>query len=80
MDSFYFDNINNEKSRAYALFDARLGYESQHYDIYLWGKNLSNERYATRGYFFDHFDGDGAQTYLRLGEPRQIGITLRAHF
>lgn len=80
MDSFYFDNIHNEKSKAYLLVDARLGYEVKDYEIYLWAKNLTDERYATRGYFFDHFDGDGAQTYLRLGEPRQIGLTLRAYF
>ncbi|WP_044410814.1 TonB-dependent receptor [Thiomicrospira microaerophila] len=80
MDAFYFDNVHNEKSSAYALVNARLGYEAADWEIYLWGKNLTDERYATRGYFFDHFDGDGEQRYLSLGDPRQIGLTARVRF
>ncbi|UQB42691.1 TonB-dependent receptor [Thiomicrospira microaerophila] len=80
MDAFYFDNVHNEKSSAYTLVNARLGYEAADWEVYLWGKNLTDESYATRGYLFDHFDGDGEQRYLGLGDPRQIGLTARVRF
>jgi outer membrane receptor protein involved in Fe transport len=80
MDAFYFDNVHNEKSKAYALVNARLGYEAADWEVYLWGKNLTDERYATRGYFFDHNFGDNNELYLGLGDPRQIGLTARVRF
>lgn len=80
MDSFYFDNVHNAKSQAYQVSNARLGYEAKSYEVYLWVKNLTDERYATRGFFFDHGDGDGEQQYIRLGDPRHFGITARAYF
>lgn len=80
MDAFYFDNVHNQKSKTYALANGRLGYETKDWDVYLWGKNLTDEKYATRGYFFDHFDGDGEKLYLGLGDPRQIGLTARVRF
>lgn len=80
MDSFYFDNVHNAKSQAYQVSNARLGYEAKSYEVYLWVKNLTDERYATRGFFFNHGDGDGKQQYIRLGDPRHFGITARAYF
>lgn len=81
MDAFYFDNVHNEKSKAYNLLNARVGYETKDWDVYLWGKNLSDETYATRGYFFEHFfQSEGEKRYTALGDPRQIGLTTRVRF
>ncbi|WP_029933855.1 TonB-dependent receptor [Thiomicrospira pelophila] len=80
MDAFYFDNVHNEKSKAYTIANARIGYEAKDWEVYFWGKNLTDERYATRGYFFDHFDGDGEHQYIALGDPRQVGLTTRVRF
>jgi len=80
MDAFYFDNVHNERSGAYVLVNSRIGFETSAFEVYAWAKNLTDERYATRGYFFDHFDGDGERQYVRLGDPRQLGITTRIRF
>ena len=80
VDSFYFDNVHNFTSKAYRIINARLGHEAQDYEIYVWGKNLTDEKYATRGFEFDHFDGDGTQQFTRLGDPRQFGVTARVYF
>ena len=80
VDSFYFDNVHNFQSDPYTLMNARIGYETDAFEIYLWSKNITNESYATRGYKFDHFDGDGEQEYVRLGDPRQFGLTARVYF
>jgi len=90
LDSFYFDNVHDFKSDAYTTFNARIGYETAKYEIYLWGKNLTDETYATRGFYFDHYDYANtaanyydpvnAAEYERLGDPRQLGITARVYF
>ncbi|QBZ84111.1 Pesticin receptor [Hydrogenovibrio crunogenus] len=80
MDSYYFDNVNDGKTGAYQIINARIGYEAKDWETYVWGNNLTDERYATRGFKFDHYDGDGVQEYIRLGDPRQFGATLRIHF
>ncbi|MEA1990461.1 MAG: TonB-dependent receptor, partial [Pseudomonadota bacterium] len=83
MDSFYFDNVHDQKSKSYKIVNARIGYETKDFEVYLWGKNLTDETYATRGFFFNHFDtipDTGEQQYTRLGDPRQLGITARVYF
>jgi len=80
IDSFYYDTINDQKTDTYILVNARLGYETEDYEIYLWGKNITDETYATRGYYFDLFDGNGLKAYEKLGDPRQIGATARFYF
>lgn len=85
VDGFYFDNVHDFKSDAYTLINARIGYEAENYEVYLWGKNLTDERFATRGYFFSHFDDltnydFSSKEYVRLGDPRQFGITGRVYF
>ncbi|MFT7824095.1 MAG: TonB-dependent receptor [Sulfurimonas sp.] len=81
MDEFYFSNSHNEKSEAYTVTDARIGYEAESWEVYLWGKNLLDEKYATRGYYFANEPNYAAvDRYIRLGAPRQIGITARYHF
>ena len=32
MDSFYFDNVNDEQSKAYTVTDARIGYEQDNWE------------------------------------------------
>ena len=80
MDKFYFSNTHNEQSEAYTVTDARIGYESEDWEVYLWGKNLFDERYTTRGYYFANDPTWTERRYLRLGDPRQIGITARYRF
>ena len=80
MNSFNFDNTHNFTSDPYRIVNARLGYETEAYEVYLWGKNIADEVYSTRGFEFDHWDGDGTQQYTRLGDPRQVGLTARVYF
>ncbi|HEY9018137.1 TonB-dependent receptor [Thiomicrospira sp.] len=80
MDTFYFDNVHDQKSEAYTLANARIGYEAPNWEIYLWGKNLTDEKYATRGYYFDPDYGNNPDLFIALGDPRQIGLTTRVRF
>ena len=80
-DEFYFDVSHNEKSKAFELLNARIGYERENWSIQLWGKNLTNENFAVRGFYFGNEPPDFPNAvYTRRGDPRQIGLTFDMRF
>lgn len=80
--AFYYSDSNDSRSQAYTLFNARVGYEAQSWALYVWGRNLTDERYGVRGFYFGNDPSeDWADTqYIRFGDPRQIGVTAQLHF
>jgi len=80
VNSFYFSNSNTAKSNPYTLTNARIGYETEAWEIYLWGRNIFDQKYATRGFFFALPPDSIEKKYIHLGDPRQIGVTARLHF
>lgn len=79
MDRFYYSDSNDFQSHAYALYNARLGYQTAHWSLFLWGKNLTDKRYGTRGFYFGNEPNlDWAdRRYVRYGDPRTFGLTFR---
>lgn len=77
-DEFYFSDSHDQRSDPYTLVNARFGIEKSNWSAYLWGRNLTDERYAVRGFFFGNEPArDFADTlYTRLGDPRQIGVSF----
>jgi outer membrane receptor protein involved in Fe transport len=80
-DDFFFDVSHDEKSQSYALANARIGYEADSWTAHLWVRNLFDEDYAVRGFFFGNEPPNFAPTlYTRFGDPRQAGISLEKRF
>jgi len=80
-DAFYYDVSHDQRSESYALLNTRLGFEGESWTVSLWARNLFDERYAVRGFFFGNEPPDFPDTlYTRLGDPRQIGITAEKRF
>jgi len=80
-DDFFFDVSHNQKSSAYQLVNARLGYEADRWTLQLWARNLFDESYAVRGFFFGNEPPLFPPTlYIRQGDPRQIGVTFDMGF
>ncbi len=80
-DAFYFDVSHNQKSRAYELLHARVGYEGERWLVHAWGRNLTDEYYAVRGFYFGNEPPDFPPTlYTRAGDPRQVGVTIERRF
>ncbi|MCE9678929.1 TonB-dependent receptor [Shewanella sp. AS1] len=79
---FYYSDSNDSRSESYTLYNARLGYETELWSVYLWGRNLFDEKYGVRGFYFGNEpDLDWAdKQYIRYGDPRQLGITLSIKF
>ncbi len=77
-DGFYFSDRHNAKSDAYALLNASVSYTVDNWRFSLWGRNLTDEQYATRGFGSfgnDPRNGYVTETYTQLGEPRIVGLS-----
>jgi iron complex outermembrane receptor protein len=85
-DEFYFSNSHNEKSSDYELINARLTYFASNWDVSLWGRNLTDQDYQTRGFYFSNAFGNNPangyapETYSQLGEPRVVGVSANYTF
>lgn len=84
-DEYFYSDSHNFKSKSYNLANARLGYNTGQYEIALYGKNLTDEEYGTRG--FAGWDADprsGAgfdeEEFQQLGAPRVVGIDAKYNF
>lgn len=82
MDDYYFDvPPNNQKAAGYQLANLKAGYEASSWSAYLWVRNVFDESYVIRGFYFGNeppaFEN---KRYTQLGEPRQIGVTAKWEF
>lgn len=75
---FYYSDSNESRSEPYTIVNARVGYEASAWSAYLWGRNLFNEEYGVRGFYFGNEPDNGwaEKQYIRYGDPRQIGVTF----
>jgi outer membrane receptor protein involved in Fe transport len=94
-DTRYYDYDDNEvigldeaipeqdvKSEAMVLLNASISYLADNWQVKLWGRNLTDENYANRGFYFpnDPRDGYTPKQYTLLSEPLVFGITLDYQF
>ena len=80
-DAFYFDVSHDQKSDAYTLANARLGFETDRWTAQVYARNLFDTEYAVRGFFFGNEPPNFPPTlYIRQGDPRQIGVTIDMRF
>ncbi len=80
-DDFYFDVSHDQKSEAYELVNARVGYQADTWSANIWARNLFDKDYAVRGFYFGNKPPDFPNTlYTRLGDPRQVGVTFDKRF
>ncbi|WP_273148848.1 TonB-dependent receptor [Methylophaga thiooxydans] len=77
-DDFYFSNSHNSKSGSYVIYNASATYQEENWKFTLWGRNLFDKDYYTRGFFFgnDPRDNYTQKTYKQYGDPRVIGMTV----
>ena len=84
-DAFYYSdsrrfaaNDGDLRSDAYQLINAAIGFERGRWDVRIWGRNLTDEDYTIRGFYFpnDPRDGYTERGWFQLGDPRRYGVTL----
>ena len=77
IDSFYYYTSDAQTSKAYNLENIRVGYREGSWTTSLWVRNLFDARYAQQGFYFGLIPPNFPnQTFLQLGDPRQVGITV----
>ena len=77
VDEYYFDISHDQKSEPYEIVNLRIGKDWDHWGVAVWGRNIFDEDYATRGFFFGNEPPAFAEAlYTRFGDPRQVGVTL----
>jgi outer membrane receptor protein involved in Fe transport len=80
-DSFFFSDSHAQQSKSYQLYNLRFGYEKNNWKVTLWGNNIFNKKYATRGFFFGLEPPDFQdKLYIQLGAPRHLGISFDYEF
>jgi outer membrane receptor protein involved in Fe transport len=77
MDEFFYDYGHDLESEAYAVANLRLGREWGPWKATLWVRNLLDEEYFVRGFFFGNEPPDFPNAlYTRLADPRHYGVTV----
>jgi iron complex outermembrane recepter protein len=75
--SFYYYTSDAQASSAYNLENARVGYERGSWTTSVWVRNLFDARYAQNGFYFGLIPPNYPnQSFLQLGDPRQVGLTV----
>ena len=78
---FYFDTSHDQRADSRFLANVRTGYEAERWSVEVWARNLFDERYPVRGFYFENEPPDfPTKLYLRWGDPRQLGLTARYSF
>jgi iron complex outermembrane receptor protein len=75
----YFDPENRLKQAGYGLVNLRAGLENDRFSATVFVRNLLDQDYRTYGY--RDFQGSPLATDIAVaGEPRMIGLTLKARY
>jgi outer membrane receptor protein involved in Fe transport len=78
LGSFYYYTSDAQTSHAYHLENLRLGYRTGAWTASVWVRNLFNVSYAQNGFYFALIPPNYPnQAFLQLGDPRQVGFTIR---
>ncbi|MGD1850656.1 MAG: TonB-dependent receptor domain-containing protein [Cyanophyceae cyanobacterium] len=71
----FFDDANTLKQDPYAIVNARLGYETGDFGVYLFANNLFDTEYINQA-----FDLPPLGTIASFGSPSTYGIQVRGRF
>lgn len=81
VDDFYFDTGHDQRSGAYTVVNLRVGYGRGRWSAAAFARNLFDERYAMRGFYFGLEPPDFAdKRYVQLADGRLVGVSLDYHF
>jgi iron complex outermembrane recepter protein len=75
--SYYFDYSHDEKSGSHRVVNLQLGKQWSQWAVHGWVRNLFDEDYFTRGFYFGlEPPGFERGRYTKLADPRHYGLTV----
>jgi len=69
--NYYTNKANTIENNGFTLLNAKIGYEMEHYEIYLYCNNITDKEYDSEGYF---------DYYTMVSPPRETGISIAYRF
>jgi outer membrane receptor protein involved in Fe transport len=77
-----YDSNNHDEARgAFNVVNGSIGYAHGPWTMTLWVRNLFDQRYHKRVFFFGNEDPDYIPTrYESVADPRQVGVTAKYRF
>ena len=80
--SYYFSNTHDQKSEPYKILNTSLVYTHGDWTASIWAKNITDEQYSNRGFFFPNNPANGyaPELYTQKGAPRTVGFTVSYDF
>ncbi len=81
-DGYFESEGTDERRDAYHVVNTSLGWTAGDWSVSLWARNLLDERYAARVFFFgnDPTDGYAPKRYETPAEPRTVGLSAEYRF
>jgi iron complex outermembrane receptor protein len=83
VDAFFFDvpTDHDQRSSAYDLVNLKFGFEADRWSVHAWARNVFDESYATRGFYFGNEPPDYPnKLYIQNGDPRTFGVSAEWSF
>ena len=78
---FYYSDSHDNKSSSYTLANMVIGYEKDQWNYEFWVRNLFDEYYSLRGFYFGNVPPSFPRTlFERQGDLRHMGILVRYQF
>ena len=77
----YYDSNNPEKRservrNAFVTLNSSIGYKYEDWTFTFWGRNIFDEDYQKRIFYFDNYDGQGDTRFENPANPQQFGVTV----
>ena len=78
---FYYSDSHDNKSDSYVLTNMNLTYTAKRIKYNLWIRNLFDEYYSLRGFYFGNEPPNFEDSlYERHGDPRNLGLSIQYVF
>ena len=78
---FYYSDSHNNSSNDYVLTNVNFIYERDNVNVNFWARNIFNEYYSLRGFYFGNEPPNFEDTlYERHGDPRHYGVSFTYDF
>jgi iron complex outermembrane receptor protein len=74
------ENIDRMSQNGYEIVNARVGYETERFDVYVYGKNLLDEYYYTQLSDTTSYGVPGVSEVGCVGDPTTFGVMFKFRF
>jgi len=81
VDDFHFDDSHDERAPSRVLTHLKAGLSGKHWRAEVWVRNLFDEYYSQRGFWFGNEPPDFTpRRYVQAGDPTHFGVTISRVF